>query len=55
MECKKCNTQIAEGGTFCPSCGTPVSELQTTGNLENDVVVEQKPQTNLVSTNEVCF
>lgn len=29
MFCKKCGTQLADGASFCPECGTPVNALPT--------------------------
>ena len=31
MFCEKCGTQLAQGATFCPNCGTPVAGAPAPG------------------------
>ena len=43
MFCKNCGTQIAEGGKFCPKCGTPV------GGVDSENVNQQSvPSTHIL-------
>lgn len=41
MVCKKCNTPLAEGATFCSNCGTPTTP---TSNFEEHIQSYEIPQ-----------
>lgn len=47
MFCRKCGTELPEGGKFCPSCGTAVEQSNSSnveGNSSPNPVDEQNRQ-----------
>ena len=37
MFCRNCGAQLKEGAKFCPKCGTPVTQTQSTAGQQYDV------------------